>query len=405
MTQKIRLLIILDPSSALNPEDSERKLNEITVRMSKKWEIHLISSGVLSYKKLTCDYTVHRVPLISSPDSMLSRLLYLVWSTFRGVNVVKKNDIHAVMSKDGHVHLGLVAYLIGAITRRKRIIRVNEDDVLALVFFLRRLKIPMSSNETLLRIVEFVARKLESFLFVHAECIVTHGPVHYESIKRIVENVAFVPLWIDTGKFKPLPKSDVVSLRRKYMGVTDDSKILLFVGRLHPEKDVRTLLQGFRKLVEVRKDARLVIVGRGPDKGKYVELASELNINDRVRFLGYIPHQKLAEYYNLADIYVITSVWEELSNTIMEAMACGVPVVATEVGGNPYLIRNGETGLLVPPKDPEALARKLIFALDHVDEMKSMASKALLEIRRFKKDAIAERYKEVIVGTISDKHL
>jgi len=97
----------------------------------------------------------------------------------------------------------------------------------------------------------------------------------------------------------------------------------------------------------------------------------------------------------------LTSVWEEWSNTIMEAMASGVPVIATNVGGNPYLVKNKETGFLVPPKSPHVLAEKIRYVLDHSNEMEKITSNAYLSVRKFNKRNIGELYKKTIVRVIN----
>ncbi len=124
-------------------------------------------------------------------------------------------------------------------------------------------------------------------------------------------------------------------------------------------------------------------------------------MTDKVKFLGYVPHEQLAKYYNIADIYVLTSIWEEWSNTIMEAMASGVPVIATNVGGNPHLVKDKQTGFLVPPKGPHVLAEKIRYVLDHSNEMKKITSNAYASIKKFSKEDIGELHKKMIIDVIN----
>ena len=334
MDSKMKLLLVLDPTSSFYPLATERLLNEVTVMMDKKWKVHLTSQAILN-ANLACDYEVHKVPLISSLNSIISRALFLISSAYKGVKIVKKHNIHAILTINGHLHLGFVAYLIKKITKRKCIVRVNENDILALTLLIKRLHTPILSNEVILRMVEVISRKIENFIFGHVDWIVTHGPMDYEKIKKITTKATLIPLWIDAEKFKPLPKDQTSQLKKELIGVSDDTKVILSVGRLHPTKDIETLFNALKELVEVRKNTMLVMIGTGPDKEKCVKLAKKLSIIDKVKFLGYIPHEQMPKYYNVADVYVLTSIWEEWSNTIMEAMASGVLVIATNVGGNP----------------------------------------------------------------------
>jgi len=402
VVSEIRLLSILDPASSLNPRSSERELNEITVMMDKKWKVHLINSRIIPYENLTCDCEVHKVTLMSSPNSIISRALYLVLSVSRGAKIIKKYNMHAIMSINGHLHLGFVAYLIKMITGRRCIIRVNENDVLSLTLFIRRLRTPILSNEILLRIVQVVSRKIETFIFKHVDWVVTHGPMDYERIKKITNKATFIPLWVDTEMFKPVSKDKVKQLKKELLEIEEDVKAILFVGRLHPGKNIETLFYAYKKVLETHRNVILAVAGAGPEGKKCRELVERLGLTDKVKFLGYIPHEQMPKYYNVADVYVLTSIWEEWSNTIMEAMASGVLVIATNVGGNPYLVKDRETGFLVPPKVPHLLAEKIRYVLDHSNEMGKITSNACLNIRKFRKQDIGELYKKTIVEVIKD---
>jgi len=402
----IDLLIILDPSEAQNPDGSEAKLKEITVMMDKKWKIHLISGRPIQYKNLTCDYEVHPIGSWISSNSLFSRLLYLLLAVFKGAAIVKQHHIQVVMSKDGHLHLGSVALSIKQLTKRKCIVRVNEDDVLALLLFLKRTNTPLLTDPAFLRAIEKMARRFENTILKRADHIITHGPTDFERISKITNRIDFVPLWVDTQKFKPAEKDQRNKARNELLKLENNKeKVLLFVGRLHPEKDLETLLLGFKKLSDTRKDVTLVIVGDGPDEARCKNLAQTLGISSAVRFIGYIARDNMPKYYNSADIYILTSLWEELSNTIMEAMASGIPVIATAVGGNPYLVKDGRTGYLVPPRNPQALAQKIAYSLNHAEETEKMAANALANISKFQKQPIGTRYKEIIIKLASQSRV
>lgn len=402
MTPNVKLLFVLDSLEALYVDASERELNEILAGTDKRWQVHLASPRIIRYENLTCDYKSHMVPFIPSPDSILSRAFYIVFLIIKSVTLVKKYHIHAIMCKSGHLILGLTAYLASRITNRKCIIRVNEDNVLAFILFIKAHRTPIIRNKILLRMIEKVSRRIENHLFKHVDWIVTHGPTDYERIRKITSKVTFIPLWVDTQEFRPISKGDVSHLRKKLLKL-GNTKVILFVGRLQSDKDPATLFFAFERLLEVRNDVVLVVIGTEDEKKKYTELAKQLSITGKVKFLGYIRHDEIPKYYNIADVYVLTSIWEEWSNTIMEAMACGIPVIATNVGANPYLVKDKKTGFLVPPKSPTVLAGKIAYVLDHSNEIEKIVSNACLSIRKFSKQDIGELYKKTIVEVIKDK--
>jgi glycosyltransferase involved in cell wall biosynthesis len=126
------------------------------------------------------------------------------------------------------------------------------------------------------------------------------------------------------------------------------------VARLSPEKDVANLLRAVAIVAPSIPEFRLDVAGDGPCREELMVLTRELRLNDRVQFLGEV--RDVAELLGQASMFVLPSQTEGISLTILEAMARGLPVLATNVGGNPEVVLNGQTGLLAPPHDPAALA-------------------------------------------------
>jgi glycogen synthase len=124
-----------------------------------------------------------------------------------------------------------------------------------------------------------------------------------------------------------------------------------YLGRLAPQKDVGTLLQAFARLPA---DVQLLVVGDGPDRAALQRRAQRFG--GRVHFTGFVPHAAVRAVLAHADVLVLPSLYEDLSSALIEAMAAGLPVVATRVGGTADLVHHGVNGLLVAPRDPAALA-------------------------------------------------
>jgi glycosyltransferase involved in cell wall biosynthesis len=130
------------------------------------------------------------------------------------------------------------------------------------------------------------------------------------------------------------------------------------VGRLSPEKDVTTLLKAAALVVERHPSFRLQIAGAGPCGVELAALAGSLGLMDRVEFLGDVSD--VPALLARASLFVLPSVTEGLPLTVLEAMACGLPVVATRVGGTPEAVADGVSGLLVPPREPGLLAGAIL---------------------------------------------
>jgi glycosyltransferase involved in cell wall biosynthesis len=142
-------------------------------------------------------------------------------------------------------------------------------------------------------------------------------------------------------------------------GVPANARILLAVSRLTPQKGIDTAI---RALPSLPDDALLVVLGEGPDRARLERLARELGVERRVLLAGRLPD--VAAWLRRATVFVHPARWEGFGLAVLEAMLAGLPVVATSVSSLPELVADGETGFLVPPDDPRALADALRLALE-----------------------------------------
>jgi glycosyltransferase involved in cell wall biosynthesis len=134
--------------------------------------------------------------------------------------------------------------------------------------------------------------------------------------------------------------------------------VWLAVGRLDKQKDYPTLLRAFSRLCRVRDRTLLWIVGEGPLREELHHLMRDLNLQHRVRFWG--VRSDIPSLMNASDAFVMSSSWEGLPLALIEAQACGLPAVVTDVGGNAEIVVKEETGFIVPPKNPDALAEAML---------------------------------------------
>ena len=174
------------------------------------------------------------------------------------------------------------------------------------------------------------------------------------------EKISVIPNGIDTGKFFPMPEGQA----RGFLNLPD-KKVILSVGALIPTKGFDLLIRAVKILIEKhgRKDLFLVIVGEGPARGDLEKLIASLDLAENVHLTGGIPHKNIHLWYNAADLFCLTSHREGWACVLIEALACGTPVVATNVGGAPELVRSEKYGLLANV-NIEDIAEKISFALD-----------------------------------------
>lgn len=180
----------------------------------------------------------------------------------------------------------------------------------------------------------------------------------YVALSKDLEKYLIQHVGIPSHKIKQIYNG--VNLKRYYPQdlKNDQSLIVLTAGRLTPVKDIPTLLKAFALLQKEMPNAQLWVAGDGPERSALEQLTHHLQLQEQVRFLG--QREDLSQLMAQANIYVQSSLFEGISNTLLEAMASGLPIVATEVGGNSELIMHRQHGFLVPKKAPIQLADAMI---------------------------------------------
>ena len=201
------------------------------------------------------------------------------------------------------------------------------------------------------------------------------------------ENISIIPCGVNLELFQPLDKE----MARQKLGLAD-RKIILYVGRIEPLKGVQQLLKAMPYLQNIQ-GLRLVIIGGDEysqqEIGKLKNLCGDLQIQDKVTFRGLIKHEQMPYFYSAADACIIPSYYESFSMVALESLACGTPVVATDVGDLKNIIRPGKTGYVVTDNSPRCLADKIALLLAKPPDIKS-ALPIRASVSRFSWPNIAE---------------
>jgi len=195
-----------------------------------------------------------------------------------------------------------------------------------------------------------------------------------------VENVIRLPNGVNTDYFSPTPGRD---------------PLVLYTGALDARKGLFDLLEAAKIVCESEPDARFVLTGRGRLASKLQAKADELGLTEQVMFPGYVDRDELLEYYRRASVYINPSYYEGLPTGVLEAMACGLPVVATDVRGNSELVTPGKNGLLVPAKEPQELAAATLTILNDPTKQRRFAANA--------RTLTEDRYDWRVIGQQAEK--
>ncbi|MCC6567748.1 MAG: glycosyltransferase [Anaerolineales bacterium] len=222
--------------------------------------------------------------------------------------------------------------------------------------------------------------------------------------KADAKKLVIIPPGVDVSHFYPIPADEA----RAYIGLKPEDRMILFVGRIEPLKGVDTLLEAMSCLqMKESRPVHLAIIGGDPaaspeemnaEMARLKNLCEVLGLDQSVVFLGVRDQDKLSYYYSAAEVVVMPSHYESFGMVALEAMACGTPVIASEVGGLAYLVRDGETGFTIPAEEPETLCEKLSWLLNDDELHAKMSAQAAAYAQDYAWEKIARQILEVYVG-------
>jgi len=210
------------------------------------------------------------------------------------------------------------------------------------------------------------------------------------------DKLVVIPNGIDINKFKPMSVEDL----KKKLNLKNE-KVIVSVGTMNKQKGFHLLLKILPDILK-KKKVKLIIIGTGPHLQVFKDMAVKLNISNDVIFTGRVSDEDLLKYYNLADVFVFSTLrMEGLPLVIPEAMVCEKPVIASRIGGIPTAINNNKDGILIEPGNLKELKEKILEILDNEEKAKKLGENARRKvIERFSLDRMVEEtikvYEEVI---------
>jgi D-inositol-3-phosphate glycosyltransferase len=251
--------------------------------------------------------------------------------------------------------------------------------------------------------------EIEKFVVNDADYIVAGCPQDKEDLIYYYHaapyKITMVPYGFCTEEFFPIEQTTA----RNILGLNSHEAILLHVGSLTPRKGVDNVIKALSFINKSVRKVRLLVVGgeavtserEMAEVARLKQLAADEGITANVTFTGFKKRELLKYYYSAADVFISTPWYEPFGITPLEAMACGTPVIGSNVGGLKYTIADGETGSLVPANDPVALARKVYSLFVDAEKMLDMSEAAVERVNKYftwekVSSAIGGIYEEVI---------
>lgn len=343
------------------------KVRVVTEKKEKDWKQDEIINGI----------PVKRIPfpeirLLGSMVLFLSLFLYL-FKTRKEYDI-----IHVHIAK----YFAFIAAIIGSHTGKKVIIKISGWEELD-----KGILNEQQRKKPLYRLLTWGIKKADYFIAVSKEIESALKRCNFPS-----DRIVYLPNGVDTELFYPPEKEEKQSLREK---INIKASIAgIFVGRLVNEKGLTYLINAWKDITIRNPDAKLYLLGNGYLLKRLKDMTSEYNLKDNLVFKGTVDN--VYDYLKSADLFILPSVTEGLSNTMLEAMATGLPVVGTRISGNEDLIINKKNGFLVPPKDSKALSEAIQTLLTDKNLRENMgkSSRRIIE-ERYSIDKIVDRYLEL----------
>lgn len=370
-----------------------------------------IEAHVITYGEPTLSGILDGIPVTfvdeSPSQGLINKILRNVQVYQEILRVIDDFRPSVIQMQTASSNLGI---LTGIAARSRRIPALRKYSADLGELRINRDKVDMStSNNINQKLFAFVLKLLDWLLFSIYDGVWVTTPVFKERLikrYRISEQKIFLlPNFIDLQPFKEVASSRNCS-ECKDGAISSVSRshyiVLLTVGRLIPLKGIDICIQAISHLLDL--PVKLRIVGSGlQDYELYLRgLAEQLKVSDRVEFAGAALPSRIAEEYRTADIFVLASYYEAFAIVLIEAMASGIPVIATNVGGIPTVVEDGVSGRLVPAGDVQSLATAIRSTIANEDMRHAMSIAAESRARQFGLelglDALVETYKKLSFG-------
>jgi glycosyltransferase involved in cell wall biosynthesis len=356
-------------------------MKEIAIELARRHEVHVLTSRTSGMDAVerhsSVDLTVHRVLVVGRSQrataSFLSMAAFLPAGTRRGRRLLAEQRFDVVNTWFA-IPSGIAG---GAIARSRRVPHV-------LTIIGGDIYDPSKWSSPHRFVPAGIAAKWalrNADLHIAISTDIARRAHEYFGAP---EGIEVIPLGIAEPSFQPAS--------REALGLSAERKYIVAVGRLVRRKDYPTLLKALKALD--REDTSLLILGDGPEREHLRQLAQQLGIGARVELRGFVPEEEKYQLLSNSDVFALASLHEGFGVVYLEAMYCGLPVVAADTGGQVDLLKNGETGRLVPVGDAAALGDSLRELLADASRAQSIGEHNRRRFQEFSVASLAARYEQ-----------
>lgn len=357
----------------------------------------------------------------------LSNAIYVITGNFpEDLTLDKKVQIKNVKqdSKEETMWIRTAKYILTQLRISLNLIKISKN-VDILIFFVGGtvLLLPMLSAKLLKKRVVLIATGSgsESSKRIYKKRFFGRGGFIFSQIIEILERVNYNlsdkiviyseglvhQLRLDGYKNKILPcgarfiDTELFKIKKK---IDERDNLVGYIGRLSEEKGTLNFVKAIPEILGERSEINFLVGGDGVLFNEIKDFIAKNKLSDRVELLGWIPHDELSDYLNELKLVVLPSYTEGLPNIILEAMACGTPVLATSVGAIPDVIKDGETGFIMKNNSPACITENVMRALNYTDLDIIVKNARELVEREFTYEAAVERYRKILDNLGVENH-
>lgn len=305
-------------------------------------------------------------------------VLFLIGSFIKTMLLQKDIDILHIQPL---FPLGLLGIMLGRITKKPTVVWARGADIDVHFTFKTPIKWIVKCATSVIALSSNQKRKMETLTKSKTIIVIPNGVRILNSIKQQSKSFSSYLKELSTD----VSSSHIINT------LNSDTKVVLFVGRLEEVKGIHYLLRAIPIILKETPNTLFLFVGDGNKRKDFIKLSNTFSISNNTLFVQKMPHKELFNFYINSDIFVNPSLREGVSNAVLEAMASGLPVIASKVGGIPDIIKNGETGLLIKPKNVNQITHSILKLLKSADLRNLYGTNAKNYVLNLSWDKIARR--------------
>lgn len=364
--------------------------SDLALEWAKNHQVDVLTSSYRGLKKFEiCDnINIYRVKVLfrTSRDtaSFISMLTYLIAAFIKGFFLFRKNR-YQIINTHFALPSGPLGYILGKIFKVPNVLSIHGGDI-------------YDPSKRLSPHRIFIFRKTVRFILNHADGIVAQSSNTKENAERYYQpskEISIVPL-----AFHPLI---LPQFSRSNLPVDKNDFVLITIGRIVKRKNIDIILKALKLIDDA--NIKFFIMGNGPERQNLERLAEDLDIKERVIFLGYISDDNKYDYLVASDLFILTSLHEGFGIVFLEAMFCGLPIVCTNHGGHVDFLENEKNALLIDVGDENACAKSILKFLTDKKLYSRCSKNNKKKIKDFSAEKIAKQHLNILSEFVERKRV